>query len=119
MKPRRAKGSLVALPSEEELFQQIMLTANVVWRKQLARKTIDRWLSNFTGGVHSREYERRRALWLLANFVYYNEQEVRNLCGLLFRQFLRQHLLDKNTPAGQNVSINVGSILAGSRFLWR
>ena len=89
MRSSKSKSSPAELPSEDELLQQIMLTANVVWLNQLSRRQIDEWLSNFTGTVYDPMYERRLALWLLANFVYYNEQEVRNLCRVLYREFLR------------------------------
>lgn len=116
MRSNRAKASVPELPAEEDLLQQIMLTANVVWRNQLSRKRIDGWLNNFTGKVLDQAHERRLALWLLANFVYYDEQEVRNLCRVLYREVLRKHLLEKKTPTGQSVLVNTESILAGSRF---
>ncbi len=117
MRSSKSKSSPAELPSEDELLQQIMLTANVVWLNQLSRRQIDEWLSNFTGTVYDPMYERRLALWLLANFVYYNEQEVRNLCRVLYREFLRKRFLDQGKPIGRTVTINTNSILADSRFV--
>jgi hypothetical protein len=78
------------LPTEEYLYDQIKLTVENSWHNRLSRPDIETWLSNFTGEVYPRKYEQRLALWLLTNFVYYNEREVRHLCRELFRKFVHE-----------------------------
>lgn len=78
----------VDLPSEDNLIRQIRLTSEIVWKKQLSKTDIDLWLSNFKGEVHEVEYERKIALWLLANFVFYNDDEVKHLCKTLYHDFI-------------------------------
>ena len=57
------------IPTEEELLRQIMLTVENVWGNRLSSEDIGKWLSNFDGSVFPLYYERRLALYLLANFV--------------------------------------------------
>jgi len=84
--------SLPPLPSEDELLAQIMITVDNVWKTDLSKRDIDKWLSNFTGQAFDLKYERQIALWLLVNFVYYNENEVRHLCRVLYHNFIHQML---------------------------
>ena len=79
------------LPSEIELYNQIMLKNELVWGDIIDKKDVEYWLSNFKGEVFDINYERKLALLLLANFVFYNENEVRHLCKNLYREFL--HLM--------------------------
>lgn len=88
------EGSIeTSIPTEVELFRQIMLTVESVWGSRLSSKDIEKWLSNFDGSVFSLDYERRLALYLLANFVHYNEAEVRHLCRALFSDYIHYMLL--------------------------
>ena len=104
---------MTELPSSEELIKQILGTVEVAWRNKIDRSIIDRWLQNFTGeAIKSNERERRLALWLLYNFTYYNEDEIKYLCRLLLRKYLHEHLTtDKVT------SEEINKILSQSSFL--
>lgn len=101
------------IPSAEELRKQIMVTIDVAWRSRLENKVIERWLSNFTGAaLGDVEYERKLALWLLYNFTYINEDEVKYLCRLLFRKYI--HLSIEGTEVSDKT---VSDILEKSTFL--
>ena len=79
----------VELPSVEDLLKQIMLTSETIWKgEKLSRHDVDAWLENFTGDVFEVAYERKLALWLLANFVYFNSDEVKHLCKILYRDYI-------------------------------
>jgi len=75
-------------PDKEDLINQIMVTSDYVWRNKISREKLNSWLANFKGEVFSVNYEQELALWLLVNFVFYNENEVRHLCGTLYREFI-------------------------------
>jgi hypothetical protein len=93
-----------------------MHTSEIVWRKEITDKNIEDWLTNFKGEVFSLIEERRIALWLLSNFVYYNEDEVRHLCIQLFKEFIHKILLlDYNDEL--NLSDNVQGIIEKTGFL--
>ena len=83
------------LPSKEDLKRQIMLTSALVWKHELTEQEIDKWLSNFTGEVFEKTYEKTLALWLLANFVFYNDNEVRHFCKTLYNNFIHEMLLER------------------------
>lgn len=81
------------LPSSDELKKQIMGTILVAWRNNLELPIIERWLDNFTGeALGDADHEKNLALWLLYNFTYYNEEEVKHLCRLLLRKYLHAYL---------------------------
>ena len=102
-----------SLPSSNELRRQIMITINVAWRNRLESKVIEQWLNNFTGeAIGDVEYERNLALWLLYNFTYINEEEVKHLCRLLFRKYI--HLSIGNQEITEE---NIIALLQKSTFL--
>jgi hypothetical protein len=105
----------MVIPSEEDLFKQIMLTVDRAWKNELSRNDIEKWLHNFNGEVFSRDYERRLALYLLANFVYYNASEVRHLCKTLFHDFLHWMLLH-DIESSPNIETQLDSIVRTSAF---
>ncbi|MEX2484177.1 MAG: hypothetical protein WED10_06450 [Brumimicrobium sp.] len=76
------------LPPENELIKQISLTSVKIWNTTILKDDILKWLENFKGLVYPIVYERKLALWLLSNFVFYNESEVKHLCKLLFEDYL-------------------------------
>lgn len=101
------------IPSSEELKKQIMVTIDVAWRNRLENQVIERWLSNFTGeALGDAEYERQLALWLLYNFTYINEEEVKHLCRLLFRKYI--HMSIEGIEAKEE---SISQIMKKSTFL--
>lgn len=103
------------LPDASDLKKQIMLTSGLVWQNNINEQDIDIWLSNFTGEVLNKKLEQHLALWLLANFVYYNENEVRHLCRTLFRDFLH-HTIAKRPSSSNNFKNMVQEIMSSSIF---
>ena len=78
------------LPPQEDLLAEIVLTNELVWDRRLNQIQIDDWLSNFRGDVFEADYERSLALWLLVNFVLYNEREVNHLCKVVYRDYVHK-----------------------------
>jgi len=104
------------LPSENDLFEQIMLTNETVWQN-ICKHDIEKWLQNFKGMVFSINYERRLALWLLTNYVYYNQHEVRHLCKVMFKGYLH-NTLEKQTIEGATLKEKIKTILENTRFYY-
>ncbi len=75
-----------------------MHTSDIVWQpNELSEKEIDKWLQNFSGAAIRNESEERiLALWLLNHFVFYNENEIRHLCKLVYRDFVHTQLLARS-----------------------
>lgn len=108
-------GILKDFPTTLELKKLIMDTSTTVWKQAITKKEIDRWLDNFPGEVLQQDEEERLALWLLANFVYYNEDEVKHLCRVLMRDFIHKMLTDGNRK--QKVEQYSAEIVSRTRFL--
>lgn len=111
------KGILQDFPSILEMKKLIMHTSQTVWKREITEKDIDKWLDNFTAEALSKDEEKVLALWLLSNFVYYNEDEVIHLCRVLMRDFIHKMLIDANTQKGK-IDKNLSKIISKSRFLF-
>ena len=82
------------LPSYEILINTLRKTLSTAWHiNNIHEIGINKWLSNFVGdalcakGVKREEainLERQIALFLLCNFIYYNEEEVNHLMKNIF-----------------------------------
>ncbi|MCC9070920.1 hypothetical protein LNQ49_04825 [Flavobacterium sp. F-65] len=102
------------LPSEADLINQIRLTSEIVWEKKLDKSHITEWLTNFKGEVFKKSYEDQLALWLLANFVFYNENEVKHLCKMLYSDFIHKLIVEQDVA--NSIDLNYKKILGRSRF---
>lgn len=103
------------LPSEDELKKQIMLTSTIAWKNNLTSNEIENWLENFKGEVFPKDEERKLALLLLVNFVYYNLEEVHHLCKTLFRDFIHEMLIENNDKK-TDINSSIRNILNNTIF---
>jgi hypothetical protein len=102
-------------PTEKDLKRQIMHTSAIVWQSNaLTEKEINKWLNNFQGERFLEEEERILALWLLNHFVFYNEQEMRHLCRLMYKDFMHNKLLASTNKNDLIIAIN--SISSSYKF---
>ncbi len=70
----------------ESIINEISIVA---WDNRMERPHLHRWLKNFDGRILNNEKaEKLIALWLLMNFTFYTEKEVRALCRCIFYDFL-------------------------------
>lgn len=82
------------LPSKEVLIRIIQKTIEKSWKNNMVVDDIQEWLDNFNGEVFKTEIEQKLALWLLCNFTFYNQEEVRHLCKVLYNKFFHQVIID-------------------------
>lgn len=93
------------LPTRTDLEELIMDTAHMAWNIQLRKTNIDNWLEHFDGTfLKDVEIERRIALLLLSNFVYYNIDEVRYLCKKTFKNFMHYMLEEELSKIEGNLN---------------
>jgi hypothetical protein len=104
------------LPTEPEMFRQIVVTVEAAWQNRLNKPKVEQWLSNFKGEVFPIEYERQMALWLLCNFVYYNQNEVRHLCRTAYREFLHSMFTRFPHKNGLGLGEEANRLLNNTRF---
>ena len=101
------------IPSIEVIKKQIMVTVNVAWRNDIDFSRIDAWLENFNGeALGSEELEKNLAMWLLYNFVFYNEDEIKHLCKLMLKKYLHISLEQENIEIE-----DINFILSKTNFL--
>jgi hypothetical protein len=87
------------LPHRNTLMNTLRETLSTAWnlKYKIPQTNIDRWLNNFSGEAllsdfanqdGAKDRERDLALFLLCNFVFYNESEVKYLTRLMFDKYL-------------------------------
>lgn len=80
------------LPTED-LINQIKEISLSAWGNQLETITLKAWLTNFSGEVlGSQVAEQNLALWLVLNFVFYTDSDVRSLSVNLWWKFVHQRM---------------------------
>lgn len=107
---------------EETLLQVLKDTVDTSWGKEiLDGEKIENWLSNFKGRVFEREYERKLALLLAINIVYYNEKDICYLVKVAYKKLLHDIMikekLDIEAVARSIVFLPLGSISESGPFL--
>lgn len=75
---------------EEGLFEKLQVLNERLWEDKVRRPAIERWLANFAPDDTE---ERLHALFLLSEFLYYGEREVKQLLRVLYREHFRSPLL--------------------------
>jgi hypothetical protein len=91
----------------ETLMNKLHKTITEAWNigNKLHQTRINKWLENFTGdalitevdsSVIAKKLEQQIALFLLCNFVYYNENEIKYLAKKMFGNFSHNILTSQN-----------------------
>lgn len=78
----------------DELLDSLRRTAAIAWRNEISITKILSWLENFTGeflGVA--EAERLLAMYVLLNYTYYNENEIKYLCKVIYEKYIHTKLV--------------------------
>lgn len=84
------------LPSVDILIHEIDQTQDVAWNMHIDNKTKMRWINNFKGeALGDAELEQQLAYWLLYNFTFFNEGEIKHLCKTMLRKYLHCRFSDK------------------------
>lgn len=108
------------IPTKEILMDKVWATIRIAWNyeNKLHRVDIDNWLNNFTGKALSlptdsedniliaKEREQLIALFLLCNFVLYNEDEVKYLTRLMFEKYIHSYFACLGVKHTDSSSIN-------------
>lgn len=93
----------------------IINTSIVAWKNKISDAQVGKWLQNFDGRYFRKvENEQRLALWLLAHFSYYTQDDVRILCKKLFNQYLHEKLQGCKEI---NLKAAINAILANTLFV--
>lgn len=101
-------------PNNEEMIDAIKSISKHSWKNELTNKDIENWLNNFTGEVFDQDIEKKLALWMLYNFIFYSQNEISYLCNVLCDNLIHKLLLDKKTSNSEKKEIE--SILSSTFF---
>lgn len=81
--------------SVEHLQRIINEMSIVAWGNRMERSHLTRWLKNFNGRIlEDDNLEKILALWILMNFTFYSEREVRSMCRCIYEDYIHNKLLD-------------------------
>ncbi len=115
--------------SETEILREILRTRITVlseraWERRVSWDLVDRWLNNFTGASgFSVDQEQIHALYLLSQFLYFGDREIRVLLKALYRDLflipLIQEVRTKNRGLRdpQQLRRLTGEAIERTRFL--
>lgn len=94
------------LPSLEELMNTLRKTLNTAWHINTIHEAgVTKWLNNFVGDAlctlelnrnKAMDLEKRISLFLLCNFVYYNEEEVKHLMKVMIENYIHVYFSKQN-----------------------
>lgn len=80
--------------TEESLRDLVIKHCIVAWNLEQRQNALANWLDNFDGSaLGDAKYERLIALWILLNFTFYTEEELKNLCRVAHAEFIHNELM--------------------------
>jgi hypothetical protein len=75
---------------ENVLFKKLKILNETTWENRANREKISDWLNNYKD-----TNEKLNALYLLAQFMYFNSMQMRNLLKSLYRDLFKYQIIDK------------------------
>lgn len=83
----------IASLDQEEMISQIKEISTAAWAGALEALTVRSWLTNYTGEcLGNKTAEGNLALWILENFVYYTDRDVRAMTKNMWWKYLHFQL---------------------------
>lgn len=80
---------------EERLIGQVARLLSSVWERRADLHDIDEWLAQFPDHADPARSERLQVLFLLSQFIYFGQFEVRALLRSLFRDHIRYPVVER------------------------
>ena len=112
------------LPTKDKLQDTLRKLINTAWHlNSIHSPGIQKWLDNFTGDALfdeyqdkevAREREQQIALFLLCNFVYYNEDEIKHMMKVMLEKYIHQYLSSNAISECEDETID--EIIRKSKF---
>ena len=95
----------------EQLQTKIKLLNDTTWEWRASRKVVDDWVSQFRNSADLGSDEQMHALFLLSNFLYFGQPEIRALLKSLYRDLIRSPVLQQIRQENDN-TLDVNRIYA-------
>lgn len=80
--------------AEEQLYTKLKILDQKLWGGRIGRPEIDRWLDNFNDEQGADAKERLHALYLLSQFIYFSDREMRELMKAVYRDLYRYPIVE-------------------------
>lgn len=81
--------------SHESLLNKVMNLSQNIWENKISKPLIESWLSNFNAESEEFGDETIYALFLLSNFMYFGNRELREMLRSLYRDKIQGPLLQE------------------------
>lgn len=107
----------------EELELKIVKLSENIWENKVKNPEIKQWLANFRCDDDITKCEQTHALYLLSNFMYFGNKEIRELLKSIYRDKIKNPLMqqirkkNKNTKDFILVDTQYKEALNSTRFL--
>jgi hypothetical protein len=108
---------------EEHLYEKIKTLNESIWEGRIKRPLIDSWLDNFEPTQIGQPSERLHALYLLGQFMYFGNLQIRELLKALYRDLFKYPIVERirtengDTVDSQFISAAFRKELRRTRFL--
>jgi hypothetical protein len=108
---------------EEDLKAKIQILQETVWERRAPWDEVQGWLSNFLPDRKGRKSEKLHALYLLSQFMYFGNKEMRELLRALYRDLYRYPIIEKirrrnrHTIDMELIKEKYKEVLQNTRFL--
>ena len=91
----------------EQLETKIKLLNDTTWEWRATKRVVHDWLNQFQEGMDLNNDEQVHALFLLSNFLYFGQPEIRALLRSLYRDLIRSPVLQQiRRENGDTLDIN-------------
>ena len=103
---------------KEQLIQKILILNETLWENRVKRNNIENWLSNFNDDT-----EKINALFLLSQFMYFGNTQMREMLRVLYRDLYKYHIIEKirrengDTTDHNLINVKFQEELKNTRFL--
>ena len=118
------KGEIQLIDLKDELINKIKILNETIWEGRVPRPKIDRWLSNFKNDDKNEKYsEQLHVLYLLSQFMYFGDREIRELLKAMFRDLYKYSIIanirksNSNTTDLEIINKKFDKELRATRFL--
>ncbi len=108
---------------KDKLLKKIKILNETIWEDRAREGRIERWLENFEQNLVDGLDEKLHALYLLSKFMYFGENQVKEMLKSLFRDLYKYPLIskirrdNKNTVDKRFIKREFEKELRATRFL--
>lgn len=88
----------------EQLYSKLKSLSESIWEGKVIRPRIEEWLSNFEEDQQGSPSERLHALYLLRQFMYFGNRQIRELIKALYRDLYKYPIVEQIRRNNGNTS---------------